>query len=462
MVRRAATEALGAGHFQRVSDMTDTIFALGSGPAPAGVAVIRVSGPAAAQAVCAVAGLSALPEARRAVFRPLRHPASAEVLDHGLVLWLPGPGTFTGEDVAEFQGHGGVASINALLNALSDLEGCRQAEAGEFTRRAFANGRMDLTEVEGLADLIAAETEAQRRLALRLAAGEGRDRYQDWTDRLVRVLAYLEAAVDFPEDDLPESMLDRNEIEIRALLREWTQDIELGALSSGIRDGVRVAIVGAPNVGKSSLLNRLAGREAAIVSDIAGTTRDVVEVRMDLGGYLVTLADTAGLRDTRDQIEEEGVRRALRTAESADLVLFLSDDAADFGTPSHERVQRTESDVISVLTKADLSAHDSHAGNAVIPVSSKTGAGIGDLLKTLETACRDRLAVSAGAVAVRARHRDALSRAAEALERALSQPDAALAGEDIRLALSEMGRITGRVDVEAVLDVLFGEFCIGK
>ncbi|WP_421883513.1 tRNA uridine-5-carboxymethylaminomethyl(34) synthesis GTPase MnmE [Pacificispira sp.] len=442
--------------------MTDTIFALGSGPAPAGVAVIRVSGPAAAQAVCAVAGLSALPEARRAVFRPLRHPASGEVLDHGLVLWLPGPGTFTGEDVAEFQGHGGVASINALLNALSDFEGCRQAEAGEFTRRAFANGRMDLTEVEGLSDLIAAETEAQRRLALRLAAGEGRDRYQDWTDRLVRVLAYLEAAVDFPEDDLPESMLDRNEIEIRALLREWTQDIELGALSSGIRDGVRVAIVGAPNVGKSSLLNRLSGREAAIVSDIAGTTRDVVEVRMDLGGYLVTLADTAGLRDTRDQIEEEGVRRALRTAESADLVLFLSDDAADFGTPSHERVQRAESDVISVLTKADLSSHVSHAGNTVIPVSSKTGAGIGDLLKTLEAACRDRLAVSAGAVAVRARHRDALSRATEALERALSQPEAALAGEDIRLALSEMGRITGRVDVEAVLDVLFGEFCIGK
>ncbi len=442
--------------------MTDTIFALGSGPAPAGVAVIRVSGPAAAQAVCALAGLSALPEARRAVFRPLRHPASGEVLDHGLVLWLPGPGTFTGEDVAEFQGHGGVASINALLNALSDLEGCRQAEAGEFTRRAFANGRMDLTEVEGLADLIAAETEAQRRLALRLAAGEGRDRYQNWTDRLVRVRAYLEAAVDFPEDDLPESMLDRNEIEILALLSEWAQDIELGALSSGIRDGVRVAIVGAPNVGKSSLLNRLAGREAAIVSDIAGTTRDVVEVRMDLGGYLVTLADTAGLRDTRDQIEEEGVRRALRTAESADLVLLLSDDSADFDTPPHDRVQRAEGDVISVLTKADLSSHDNHAGNTVIPVSSKTGAGIGDLLRTLETACRDRLAVSAGAVAVRARHRDALSRAAEALERALSQPEAALAGEDIRLALSEMGRITGRVDVEAVLDVLFGEFCIGK
>ncbi|MBO6837104.1 MAG: tRNA uridine-5-carboxymethylaminomethyl(34) synthesis GTPase MnmE [Alphaproteobacteria bacterium] len=442
--------------------MTDTIFALGSGPAPAGVAVIRVSGPAAAEAVCALAGLSALPEARRAVFRPLRHPASGEVLDHGLVLWLPGPGTFTGEDVAEFQGHGGVASINALLNALSDLEGCRQAEAGEFTRRAFANGRMDLTEVEGLADLIAAETEAQRRLALRLAAGEGRDRYQDWTDRLVRVLAYLEAAVDFPEDDLPESMLERNEIEIRALLNEWAQDIELGALSSGIRDGVRVAIVGAPNVGKSSLLNRLAGREAAIVSDIAGTTRDVVEVRMDLGGYLVTLADTAGLRDTRDQIEEEGVRRALRTAESADLVLFLSDDSADFDTPPHDRVQRAKGDVISVLTKADLSSHGNHPGNTVIPVSSKTGAGIGDLLRTLETACRDRLAVSAGAVAVRARHRDALSRAAEALERALSQPEAALAGEDIRLALSEMGRITGRVDVEAVLDVLFGEFCIGK
>lgn len=444
--------------------MSDTIFALGSGPAPAGVAVIRISGPAAGPAICALTGLPAPPPPRQALLRKLRDPESGEVLDHGLILWFPGPGSFTGEDVAEIHGHGGAASIRALLSALSGLKDCRQAEAGEFTRRAFANGRMDLTEVEGLSDLIAAETEAQRRLALRQAAGEGRDRFQDWTDRLIRVLAFLEAAVDFPEDDLPDTMLDRNEIEIRALIDEWTQHIELGAASSGIREGIRVAIIGAPNVGKSSLLNRLAGRDAAIVSEIAGTTRDVVEVRLDLGGYLVTLADTAGLRDTEDVIEEEGVRRALHAAEGADIVLHLSDTPNGFGTAHGDLFRHSDQAVIRVLTKIDLNGTDAQAPTEGAPfcISSRTGEGLTALLEALQSRCEEKLAVAAGAVAVRARHREALGRACDALQRSLGQPEVALAGEDVRLALTEMGRITGRVDVESVLDVVFGEFCIGK
>lgn len=444
--------------------MSDTIFALGSGPAPAGVAVIRISGPDAGAALLGLTGLRELPQPRTARVRKLRDPESGDVLDHGLVLWFPGPASFTGEDVAEIQGHGGVASINALLAALSGIPGCRQAEAGEFTRRAFANGRMDLTEVEGLADLIAAETEAQRRLALRLASGEGRDRYQAWTDRLIRVLAYLEAAVDFPEDDLPDTMLDRNEIEIRALVDEWTQDIELGAISSGIRDGVRVAIVGAPNVGKSSLLNRLAGREAAIVSEIAGTTRDVVDVRLDLDGYLVTISDTAGLRDTGDVIEEEGVRRALRAAENADIVLYLSDDPNVLASASPHSFNHAPEDVLRILTKSDRldrSTSLMDAGDCLL-ISSKTGDGLSRLLSALQARCEAKFAASASAVAVRARHRDALARACMALERCLEQTELALAGEDVRVALAEIGRITGRVDVEAVLDVVFGEFCIGK
>ena len=261
--------------------MSDTIFALSSGPAPAGIAVIRLSGPDALPALQSLllrqpTGSQWVPQPRRAHRRKLYQPtfdtaSDPDVLDDALVLYFPGPASFTGEDVVELHCHGGAATIAAVLTALGHYPSCRLAEAGEFSRRAFANGNMDLTEAEALADLISAETEAQRRLALRLATGAGHDRYQDWTDRLIRILALIEAAVDFPEDDLPPDMLDQNSDAIATLIQEWQQDIRLGALSSAIRDGVRVAIVGSPNVGKSSLLNKLAGRDAAIVSEIAGT-----------------------------------------------------------------------------------------------------------------------------------------------------------------------------------------------
>lgn len=446
--------------------MSDTIFALGSGPAPAGVAVIRISGPAARVALAALSPDAAIPEPRHAALRPLVDPTDPDVmLDSALVLWFPAPASFTGEDVVELHCHGGAATIAAVLSALGTVAGCRLAQAGEFTRRAFGHGRLDLTEVEGLADLIAAETEAQRRLALRLASGDGRDRYQGWTDRLVRVLATIEAAVDFPEDDLPEQMLDRNEIEIKRLVDEWTHNIDLGSRSAGIRDGVRIAIVGAPNVGKSSLLNAIAGRDAAIVSEIAGTTRDVIEVRIDLGGYAVTLSDTAGVRESQDVIERQGVERALAAAEAADLILYLYEAGTPVDQDFLSRFADRGDDVFMVRSKADLAnSIESVAGSEdrTYAVSSVTGSGISNLLSSLGAACAERYGVAAGAVAVRQRHRDSLQRACTALQQSLGQPELALAGEDVRVALAEMGRITGRVDVESVLDVVFAEFCIGK
>jgi tRNA modification GTPase len=442
----------------------ETIFALSSGPPPAGVAVLRLSGPDAGPALAALCGSGGLPDARRAALRRLSRPADGTLLDEALVLWFPAPDSFTGEDVAEIHAHGGAATIAALEAALAGHPGCRRAEPGEFSRRAFAAGKMDLTAAEGLADLIAAETEAQRRLALRLAGGAGLARVQGWSERLTRVLAVFEAAVDFPEDDLPETMLERNEIEIRSLIDEWSQDIEIGARAQGIRDGVRIAIVGPPNAGKSALLNRLAGREAAIVSETAGTTRDVIEVRMDLNGYAVTLADTAGLRETGDAIEAEGVRRARQAAEAADLILCLGDTAESVAATQAALPAARAADTMAVLSKADLrpAPADWNAEAGRFAVSSVTGAGLGALLEALGAACAARYGAAEAGMAVRARHRDALARARDALRAALEQPEAALAGEDIRAALTEMGRITGRVDVEAVLDVVFSEFCIGK
>jgi len=435
--------------------MADTIFALSSGPAPAGVAVLRISGPAAGTAYRALTGELDLPTPRAAVLRMFRNPADGIALDQGLALWFPAPHSFTGEDVLEIQGHGGAATIAAFLDALSNLDGCRQADPGEFSRRAFANGRMDLNEVEALSDLIQAETEAQRRMALRLASGAGSLRYQDWTDRLMRLLATLEAAVDFPEDDLPETMLDRNEIDIRGLVAEFSQDIDIGSLSEGIRTGIRIAIVGAPNTGKSTLLNHLAGREAALVSDIAGTTRDVVEVRLDLGGYLVTLGDTAGLRESTDPIEQAGIDKAIRAAAAADIILHLYDSEEPSTLP--DLLQDRQDDILTIRSKSDLGSD-----GPGISISCHTGDGVEELLQALQTACADRYAVALGAVAVRARHRDALVHARDALERSLTAPEFALAAEEVRLAVTEIGRITGRIDVEAILDIVFSEFCIGK
>ena len=334
----------------------DTIFALSSGRPPAAIAVVRISGPAAGVALERTIGR--IPSPRRATLARVRDPATAEVIDEGLALWFPGPTSETGEDIAELQIHGGRAVITAVLGALAKLEGLRPAEAGEFTRRAFENGRMDLTAVEGLADLVAAETEAQRRQALRHLNGLLGDRADSWRQRLIQALALVEAGIDFPdEDDVPREVMAR----ALEIVRPLADEIEQASAGQGerLREGLRVAIAGPPNAGKSTLFNRLARREAAIVSPFPGTTRDVLELHLDLGGYPVTVLDTAGIRETDDPVEQEGVRRAAGQAASADLVLWII-DATDNRVGGNIRRERSIRGVAGifwvVVNKMDLVA----------------------------------------------------------------------------------------------------------
>jgi tRNA modification GTPase len=385
--------------------------------------------------------------------RTLRDPDTAEPLDQALVVWMPGPQSFTGEDQAELHIHGGAAVRAAVLRALSALPGCRPAAAGEFTRRAFLNGRLDLSRVEGLADLIDAETEAQRRQALRQLDGQLGSAVEGWREELLQILALLEAALDFSDEgDVPEALEDEAARRV-ATLRGDIAGVLARPSGERLRDGFTVVLAGPPNSGKSTLLNALARREVAIVSPVAGTTRDIIEVRCDLGGLPVTLVDTAGLRDSEDPVEQEGVARARARAAAADLVLWL---VPPEGAPPGD------SPGLRVGTKSDL-GHPSSAVDLV--VSARTGTGLGHLLERLRSAARESLG-HGDALLTRERHRLALAAACEALARseALLARRAALdlAAEDVRLAARAVGQITGRVDVEDVLDRLFSSFCIGK
>lgn len=443
--------------------MTETIYALSSGAGPAGIAVIRLSGPGAGHALSAITGRRDLPPPRKALSAVLRDPESGERLDDGLVLWFPGPHSYSGEDVAELHVHGGPAVIAATLRALGAMKGLRMAEPGEFTRRAFLNGKMDLTGAEGIADLIAAETEAQRRQALRQAEGELGRLYDGWRKAAMRVLAHFEAYIDFPEEELPEDVARAATDEISILVDSIFQHIEDSRRGERLRRGLDIAIVGPPNAGKSSLLNRLARRDAAIVSETAGTTRDVIEVAMDLGGYPVILADTAGLREAEGEVEEEGVRRARQRFEAADLRIAVFDgtDASGFAASSDVIGDAT----LVALNKADLapSAIEVPAPNlGAFPISVKTGQGIEAFLDSLEAAVRDRIGLTSQPAITRARHREALGDCLAALRRSQEAALPELVAEDLRLAVRALGRITGRVDVEDLLDVIFRDFCIGK
>ncbi len=427
------------------------IFALATGAGRSAVAVMRLSGMGTGEVVARLAG--PLPMPRRASLRLLRH-AGVE-LDRALVLWFPAPGSYTGEDSAELHLHGGPAVIAAVADALAAL-GARPAEPGEFTRRAFLHGRLDLTAAEGIADLISAETEAQRRQALRQAEGGLAARHAAWAQRLTQLLARQEAFIEFEEEDLPGDLDARVETDAAALRAQMEALLAEGDRGEKLREGLTIAILGAPNAGKSSLLNALVGREAAIVSARAGTTRDVVEVRMILAGVPVTLADTAGLREAADEIEAEGIRRALARAETADLRLLVF--AAD-APPDEATLALRGADALVVLNKADLP----HAGlEGALPVSARTGDGLAALRKHLEAAAAARAGLADGAVLTRPRHRAALNEAVEELARLPLAGLPELRAEALRRALRALGRLTGRVDVEQVLDVVFGEFCIGK
>ncbi|HEY3947941.1 tRNA uridine-5-carboxymethylaminomethyl(34) synthesis GTPase MnmE [Phenylobacterium sp.] len=445
--------------------MTDTIFAPATAAGRAAVAVVRLSGPGTAEAVRALAGR--LPAARRASLRPLRDRQGREI-DRALVLWMPGPASYTGEDTAEFQVHGGPAVVATLLETLA-ARGLRLAEPGEFTRRAFEHGKLDLAQAEGVADLIEAETEQQRRQALAQLGGRLSDVQARWREALTEALAYFEAAVDFPDEELPADVAARAGpvlARLAAELEAATLDAERG---ERVREGFRIALVGAPNAGKSTLLNALVGREAAIVTATPGTTRDVIEVPLVIAGYKVLLADTAGIRDAEEEIEAEGVRRARAWAENADLRLWLVDGSvAELpGLPDE-----VGADDLCLITKRDLATGPAGiwaaevARRMDIPSAELTAKGPSDmawLQQTLGERVVEALAGAEPAAATRLRHRDLLDEAAQRVRQAMGEgSQLELAAEDVRLAARALDRITGRIDPDHVLGRIFATFCIGK
>ena len=425
----------------------DTIFAVASGIGRAALTVLRVSGPDCASILLRVCGR--LPVARRASLRSLRGP-NGVMLDRALVLWFPGPASYSGEDCCELHLHGGAAVLDGVVSALASL-GARPAEAGEFTRRAVIHGRMDLLEAEAIADLVEAETGLQRDQALRQMGGALGTIYAGWAARLLRLLAQQEALIDFPDEDLPAEVEDALQADIAALADEMRDHLAKGGMGERLRTGLVYAIVGAPNAGKSTLINLLCQREVAIVSPQPGTTRDVVEARLEIAGVPVTLSDTAGLREGADAIEAEGIRRARVRMAEADLVIALHE-------PGMPDVEMGHARVISICTKIDLldRAPDGPA------ISALSGAGIAALWSTLEAETRRLAGLSGEPVLTRARHRVALMQAVDHLSRALDRPWPELRGEELRLAVRALGRLTGAVGVEDVLDSVFGQFCIGK
>jgi len=438
-----------------------TIFALSSGQDKAGIAVVRLSGPSAGQALRAVAG--ALPEPRRATVAPITAP-SGDLIDRGLVLWFPGPASATGEDVAEIHIHGGPAIVSALLAALAGQSGLRGAEPGEFSRRAFHNGKLDLTQIEALADAIDAQTEAQRRQAVRQMEGEMGRAVDAWRDEVLGALAHLEAAIDFANEALPGDILAKAAARIEAVLVPMEAHLNDNHGGERLRDGVRMVLVGAPNVGKSSLLNRLARRDAAIVSATAGTTRDVLEINLDLGGYPVILADTAGLRAVATQVEAEGVRRARARAGAADVRIALFDGGR---WPDRDSVTGNliDGDTLVVVNKSDLMTGPKRTAPDALFVSAKTGAGVDDLVARLGQLAAAKTGNSERSWLTRARHREALTDCVGHLQAFVSARETVgieLSAEELRLGARALGRITGRVDVDDLLDIVFADFCIGK
>jgi tRNA modification GTPase len=438
---------------------SDTIIA----PASAlggGVAVLRASGPASGPLFKALTGKEQL-EPRKAQLVKLRHPATGKVLDNALALFFRNPESFTGEDVLELHIHGGRAVADSVIKAALSIDpSIRLAEAGEFSKRAYMNGKIDLTEAEAIADLVAAETEAQAELAVAQMGGALSDLYENWRAQLVHLLAMLEAEIDFvDEEDVPQSVLDNTRLKINSLLVEIDTHLGDGNLGERLRDGFVVAVIGAPNAGKSSLVNALARREVAIVTPIAGTTRDVLEVPLNLGGYPVIIMDTAGLRETEDEVESIGIARAKDRAQNADIVVALFDATQE---RDEETLSQINKDTIIVETKIDL--RKGFQSHEILGVSVQDGKNLDQLIEkiTARIAQKTTRKNPTMPLLTRARHREAVNETRAHLQRAAYNPQPELLAEDIRLATRALGRITGRVDVEDLLDIIFSQFCIGK
>ena len=441
-----------------MSSTSDTICALASGPPPAAIAIIRISG-LAVKTIGAGLLENGLPSPRSARLRVIKDQNGA-VIDEGLALFMPGPDTYTGEDSLELNMHGGQAVIEHALRALTSFDGVRLAEPGEFTRRAFENGKLDLTQAEGVADLIEAETEAQKSLALRQLGGALSDTYAKWQNELTEILALLEVSIDFPDEgDAPQAVGAPVIKKLETLRTQMTEALGDGGIGERIRDGFRIAIIGPPNAGKSTLLNQLAKRDAAIVTDIPGTTRDVIEVRAVIAGIVVWFVDTAGIRDTEDVVEAEGVRRARAAEESADLRIYLVDGSHDAVPPA-----RLNAEDLVVTNKSDLGIASRETSDFMI--SAKTGDGIPGLEAGLKSWLMDCVSASEAPVITRARHRAGLQSGLAHLESAAELVRAAsgaeLAAEEVRLSARALSSLIGEVGVEDVLGAVFSSFCIGK
>ena len=452
----------------------ETIYALCTPPGRGGVAVVRVSGPGAAGSFKKLAGVGKTSPPRRAVLRTLTDPVSRQIIDHALTLFFRSPASYTGEDVVEYHLHGGAAVIESLLTALSKMPGHRPAEPGEFTRRAFENGKMDLTAAEAVADLVNAQTELQKQQALSQMEGALSSLYDGWREQLIRALAHMEADIEFPEDDMPSGVTESLRPGLESLIRELDGHLNDNRRGEILREGVQIAVIGAPNAGKSSLVNALARRDAAIVSPLPGTTRDVIEVHLNLGGYPVILADTAGLRPEQigeaghDAVESEGIRRALKKAQEADIRLLVFDaakepDAATLALAGENSlIVWNKTDVCPSLVGRGCSSRARTGEGVSVPISAAAGTGLNELTAALIEKIKFLIGTRETPALTRRRHRVALEDCRLSLTRALSTPLPELAAEDMRLAVRALGRITGRVDVEDVLDVVFRDFCIGK
>lgn len=432
----------------------DTIYALSSGAGKGGVAVIRVSGKQVLQVIRTLTGIE-MPKARYAYFTEIKF--SGVSLDKPLMIFFKGPASFTGEDVVEFHVHGGRGVIQAVMRAVGQIQGCRPAEAGEFSRRAVIAGKMDLTKAEGLMDLIDAETELQRAQAFSQMDGKLSDLYEGWRADLKHHMAYLEAFIDFPEEEIPQEHLDKIDFQIKELIDKIKVHLNDNKMGQRLREGFLIAIVGVPNVGKSSLINALTNRDVAIVSQTAGTTRDVVEAHLDVAGFPVILADTAGLREGVEEIEAEGIRRAVKRAADADLILHVA-EAKDF--PHVEKLpdELAGKPVLRIWNKVDETSKIPDA----FGVSAKTGSGIDAVWKEIKSVLSDSMAGIQNGAITRERYRTALQECLSALQNSLNAPELELKAEDLRLANRALGRITGVIDADELLDVIFKDFCIGK
>ena len=442
-----------------------TIYALSSGPGLSGVAVVRLSGPKSKEIIEKLTK-DKVPKPRYASLKKIYKLNKDELIDEGIVLWFPSPNSYTGEDMAEFHIHGSKASINALQLEISKFDDCKLAEAGEFTKIAFHNGKINLLEVEGISDLISSETEIQRRQAVKIMSGKSSEKFENVRSNLIKILSYVEAKIDFPEEDLPENILDNIKINVQDIIKELQKIINDQRIGERIREGFKVAIIGPANAGKSSLLNYLADREIAIVSEIAGTTRDVIEAHLNLDGYPVIISDTAGIRDSKDEIEKKGIKLSLKRAEDADIkIIILEPKSIDFKRFFKDLVDDRSILVVNKMDDEDTEVNKDIKKLNPIFISVKKNKNLDSLVKEVKKILENKFISTTDIFITRSRHRENINNCINHLKKFYdksSLDDFDKGAEDLRLAIRHLGSIVGKVDVEEILGSIFNDFCIGK